>query len=188
MEGAFDLKKVSKVKKKILKIIWELGIPVTVREIADKMRIPARSANMHLLGLKRQKFVKKTESGYMVTEEGSEAIGFPKTNKALAERILSETPLENAFHFYADIGKPLGVFANSLSDFSEKVRFIDIESLTFHLRRGDFESWINLLGDRKLAERLGKIRKANYAGEALRNILYTTLKWRHDELIASMQG
>ena len=101
----------------------------------------------------------------------------------MAEKILSKTPPENAFHFYTGFNQPLGVFSNSLTDLCEKIRSIDIRSIEFHVARGDFESWIHhYLGDIELEKRLRLIREENLSGEALRGKIYRTLLRRRMEL------
>jgi hypothetical protein len=78
--------------------------------------------------------------------------------KAEAVKILRTVESGEAFYFYEDIGKPTGESANSLSDFLEKIKSVKLESLVFHLQRGDFQNWINkILGDSRLANRLGRI-------------------------------
>ena len=139
---------------------------------------------MHLLGLLKLGYISKSKDGhYTITNLGKEAIGFPKINKGFAEKVLSETTLEKAFHFYSEIGKPLGVSSNSLVDFCEKIKTIDIISVEFHMNRGDFEIWIHSLGDIELAKKLRLIRKSGLTGEPLRDKLYKTLRARCDELL-----
>ena len=74
-----------------------------------------------------------------------------------ATRTLRTVNNEEAFHFYEDIGKPTGESAKSLRDFLEKIEFVKLESLAFHLKRNDFKNWVeNTLEDSKLAKRLEK--------------------------------
>lgn len=177
------MKNVNEMREKILKTIWETGNPITMQEISERMGLKARSANMHLLGLRRAGLVMMSGGGYVITEEGKEAIGLPRIDGKMAEKILSKTPPENAFYFYAGIDLPLGVSSDSLTDLCEKIRSIDVRSIEFHEARGDFESWIHYLGEIELEKRLGLIKEANLTGEALREKLYATLKSRCDKLL-----
>jgi DNA-binding transcriptional ArsR family regulator len=177
------LKTLSEVKKKILKLIWTARNPVTTREIAEKTDLKVRSANMHLLVLRKFGLVRILEGGYVITEEGKEIIGFPKIDKIMAKKILSRTHPENAFYFYLGADQPLGISSESLVDLYDKVKTVDIRSIEFHMARGDLERWINYLGDIELAERLKLIKEANLTGEALRDKLYETLKFRCNELL-----
>ncbi len=76
-------------------------------------------------------------------------------------RILGTLAQEKAFIFYEDVGRPTGESATSLTDFCGKVNIVASASLSFHLKRGDFENWTkNALGDVELANRMAKIRNA----------------------------
>lgn len=69
---------------------------------------------------------------------------------------------QEAFYFYEAIGKPTGEIARNLSDFLDKAKSVKSQSLTFHLQRRDFQSWVQkILGDSKLARRLGRISSSN---------------------------
>lgn len=77
-------------------------------------------------------------------------------------KILRTVGEQEAFHFYEDIGKPTGHMARNLSDFLDKVKSINSESLMFHLQRDDFQKWIEkTLGDSQLAKKLRKISCSN---------------------------
>ncbi|MDQ1278747.1 MAG: hypothetical protein QG670_7 [Thermoproteota archaeon] len=116
------------------------------------------------------------------TEKVSEATGFPMVDEEKARAILRKTP-GNAFDFFIGMNQPLGIMADSLPDFCEKIASVDIKSIEFHTSRGDFESWIHFLGDHELERRVRLIRESNLAGEELRQRLYTTIKARNDELL-----
>ena len=173
----------SEIKEGILRAIWEGGNPVTIQEIVGKTGLKTRSVNMYLQNLRRERLVEASGIGFIITEKGKEAIGFPKIDESRAQEILRKTLPENAFHFYTEINQPLSVSADSLMDFCEKIGLVDTRSIEFHTMRGDIESWIHFLGDSELEKRIGLIREANLAGEVLRQRLYTTLKTRTDELL-----
>ena len=85
---------IGEVKEKILKIIWQTGNPITTQEISEKMGLKARSANMHLLGLRKAGLTIMSGGGYVITAEGKEIIGFPKIDEETAENyneLLGET-------------------------------------------------------------------------------------------------
>jgi hypothetical protein len=175
--------KLSGIKEEILRAIWEGGNPVTKQEIVGKTGLKTRSVNMHLQNLRRERLVEASGNGSIITEKGTEALGFPKIDENRAQEILRKTLPENAFHFYAEVNQPLSVSSDSLTDFCEKIGSVDIKSIEFHTLRGDFESWIRFLGDSELEKKIGLIREANLAGEELRNNLYAALKTRSDELL-----
>jgi len=178
------MKSLGQIKEGILRLLWKIEGPLDLRGISEKMGLKARSANMHLLGLRKAGYVSASEDGhYTLTESGKEVIGFPKVDDSLARRVLSKTPPEKAFHFYAGIGQPLGVSSDNLTDFCDKIRWVDIGSVEFHSARGDFELWVHSLGDVELAKRLRLIREENLTGQTLQERLCRVLESRCDELL-----
>ncbi len=177
------MKGLSQAEKEILERLLKAANPISLGQIAEEIGLKVRSANMYLLGLRKAGYVSRTESGYYaLTDLGKEAIELPKVEEALAKNILSKTSVEKAFHFYNDINYPLGIWAESLVDFCEKIKSIDLKSIEFHMARGDFELWIHYLGDMDLAKRLRLIRESNLSGEALREEIYRAVNSRCDEL------
>jgi predicted transcriptional regulator len=183
------MKTLSKIKMDMLRLLWLVNKPMHLREISDRMNLKARCVNMHILNLMKRGYVAKSNSKfYMLTDLGREILGFPRIDEALARKILSEVPQERAFHFYIGIGKPLMIYSNSLIDFCEKIRHINLESIEFHASRGDFERWIQSLGDDELASRLRIIRESNLSGENLREEIFRVVKLRCDELGRAASG
>ena len=87
------------------------------------------------------------------------------------------------FHFYVDIGKYAGLSAASYEDFLRTIKQVKVESLNFHLERGDFEKWArDVLKDEKLTEEITKIRNRKLRGLTLRNCLHRTVSNRLKEL------
>ncbi len=98
-----------------------------------------------------------------------------------ATRTLRTVNNEEAFHFYEDVGKPTGESAKSLRDFLEKIEFVKLESLVFHLKRNDFKNWVeNTLEDSKLAKRLEKTRVTH--NNRLRTEICAAVRNRLEEL------
>jgi hypothetical protein len=96
--------------------------------------------------------------------------------------ILRIVPFEYGFHFTTDKGVYSGLTANSLEDFAEKLRDVDVDSVTFHYYRGDFQRWIdNTLGDTDFANKLCFI-DPKISGEQLRKELLKMLDRRIHEL------
>lgn len=179
----------SRAKMDILEFLWRVNRQAKLGEIASGIGLKARSTNMHLINLRRSGYVTTTGDGsYMLTDIGREILGLPKINRELAEKILGEVSGEMAFHFYIDIDKPLMISSNSLIDFCEKIRHVELKSIEFHLTRGDFEAWISALGDIDLARRIKVIRESNLRGEDLREEIYKTIKLRCDEVARIASG
>jgi len=106
--------------------------------------------------------------------------------KGLAEKILSPVNPERAFYFYAGMGEPIGVTANSLREFGEKVKMVQAKSIEFHLGRGDFENWVYMLGDPELVKSLVKVRGSGLGGEKLRAELLRVVQTRVRQLQRSV--
>lgn len=173
------------VKRKILEVLWIAGEPLKLIDIAKKTGSSVSSSKVHVLELIRGRYLSEPKKDYYaVTSTGKEAIGFPRIDRKRALSILSSVPLERAFHFYTGIGRYIGVFANSLSDFCEKIQEIDAKSNEFHMSRKDFDLWFDGLGDKELARRMRLIRDMHLSGNSLRKKLYETVKSRHEELMS----
>jgi hypothetical protein len=173
-----------KIRGKILVDLWAADNPLTLQTISDKTGLSPSSAMGYLLGLIKAEYVCVPENHqYAITVLGKQALGLPKTDKTLAEKILCSVPMENVFYFYKGIDQPLGVSACSLQDFLEKIQTVDIQSIEFHMNSKDFECWINsALGDVELSKKVALLRATTLSGEELRNKLYQTVKSRCDEL------
>lgn len=99
-----------------------------------------------------------------------------------ASEILRTVPPDQSFLFFEGIGKYTGRLAANLADFCENIKTIDIQSVTFHFERGDYEKWIReTLHDAELARRLGRIQRSS-SGEELRNKILQSAKGRLYEL------
>ena len=177
---------VSPVKRLILETLWVLDKPAEVPEIAKDTGVGAKQVRMHIIGIQglvKMGYVNSPEQGfYLITEKGKKTLGLPEVNKNKATEIMAYFPAEKAFHFYADIGKPLNIFAASLGDFCDKLQKVDANSIEFHLHRGDFEAWFTSLGDAELARKTLLVREQKMGGEELRKKLCATVKKRCEEL------
>jgi len=173
----------SPVKRLILETMWALEKPTKATEIAKKAGLKFPPVMMHIIGLSRMGYVFSPQKGhYAITEKGKGVLGFPEIDKKTANRILDYLPMEKAFHFYVDFGKPLGVHATSLPDFCEKIMKVDLNSIEFHINRGDFEAWFMGLGDIELARKTLLVKEQKMPLEDLRKKLYEIIKNRCNEL------
>jgi hypothetical protein len=130
------------------------------------------SVMMHILGLTKIGYATSTEKGfYTITNEGKKYLGLPEVNRELARTLLVGKLHDKAFHFYTDIGKPLNVKAYNLQTFNAQLKRIQIESIEFHMNRGDFEAWFKGIGDLELAKKTNVLKNKNFKGETLRRKL-----------------
>src|SRR5438132_12724400 len=100
----------------------------------------------------------------------------------VASNILRSVPPQNAFYFYRALGAPTGAAARNLPDFLGILNTIDLNSLQFHLGRGDFENWVKMLDDNTLAKQLANLKENKLRGEDLRMQLVDIVKARLDTL------
>jgi DNA-binding transcriptional ArsR family regulator len=179
---------ISPVKRLILETMWMLDKPAKATEIAKDTGVQFPAVMMHIIGLTKMAYAASPEKGfYVITEKGRKSLGIAEVDKEKAAEILAYLPAERTFHFYANLGKPLDVFAASLGDFCEKLEKTDVSSVEFHLNRGDFEAWFTGLGDAELARKTLLVREQKMFGEQLRNKLYEVVRKRAEEL-AKIRG
>jgi len=173
----------SKIRGKILWVLWAAGKPMTIQGIAEKAELTSSSTMEYLPGLIKAKYVSvPQEQYYEITNLGKQAIGLPKVDNKLALNILRPLSIERAFHFYYDLNQHSGVYADSLKDFVDKIQKVDLKCIEFHIPRKDFELWIRSLGDLELSKKLELLRMRHLSGETLRKEVYETVKSRIEEL------
>jgi len=96
--------------------------------------------------------------------------------------ILRTVPYEKGFHFYTAIDNFTRETATSLDAFENKLQTVPVDSVNFHLQRGDFQKWIkNSLGDDELAERINSI-SVTLPSEDQRKELLAIVQTRTNEL------
>jgi len=79
------------------------------------------------------------------------------------------------FHFCIDVGDYTGISAASYEDFLTSIKQVNGKSLSFHVKRGDFERWVlDVLKDEKLAKEMESSRSKN-CEDKLCEIVYTVL-------------
>jgi len=143
---------------KVLKVMSEVTSRIDMNAFARMVGLNPNQTIERMQELVNTGLVKKVGSGYGITEKG----------KAILQAF-TPVPKDAAFHFYTAIGQPIGFSAESLKDFYEIVKRVAVESLEFHLYRGDFENWIKtVFKDAALADGLASLKSANVKGEDLR--------------------
>ena len=169
----------SPIKRKILENMLLNDKPTKPAQIAKETGNEFPPVMMHVIGLTRMGYTSSPEKGqYAITEEGKKALGIPETSKENAKTILTQTSREKAFHFYADMGKPLNLHAFGLQDFCAKILEVDVNSLEFHIKHDDFKNWFACLGDEELTRKMALLKEKNLHGEDLRQKLHTIIENR----------
>ena len=92
-------------------------------------------------------------------------------------------PEPKRFYFCDSSGRYLGRVAASLWEFREALDELPVDSLQYHLQRGDLERWLrDVLHDEELSRRVGKVSRRNLQGESLRQALLDVAISRFEEL------
>lgn len=87
-------------------------------------------------------------------------------------QILRTVPYERGFHFYTSHGNFTGETATSLDSFEKKIQVVPATSVSYHLKRGDFQKWIEgTLGDKELAQRVNLIELSQLMEENRKELL-----------------
>jgi hypothetical protein len=179
----------SPVKLGILETMLLHDRPVRATQIAEESGGKFPPVMMHLIGLTRMGYVNSPEKGqYVITDKGKKALGIPETSRENARTILADTPRDKEFHFYAGMGKPLSLRAHGLQDFCDKILKVGVDSVEFHVNRGDFEAWFAGLGDVELARKTALLKEKKMTGEELRNKLHEIVEDRLIGLAKLAQG
>jgi hypothetical protein len=111
--------------------------------------------------------VGKKNSSLVKTEKAED-----KTDAKLASNILRIVPANNAFYFFTDIEQYTNCCSACLVDFCNAIQMIDVRSVEFHFKLGDFVIWIReILGDSELANEINRVSKT-LRGEELRTTIH----------------
>jgi hypothetical protein len=173
----------SPLKQEILETMLLEDQPQKAADIAKEAHKEFQPVMMHLLGLIRMGYVSSPSKGlYIITAQGKKALGLPEITKEKATQILAYAPHDKSFNFYKSVDHPLGVHAHNLRDFTVKIDKVDVASLEFHLKRGDFEAWFKSIGDEELVKKMALIKQRNLTGEHLREHMHEAVDEHFHEL------
>jgi hypothetical protein len=87
------------------------------------------------------------------------------------------------FYFHTPDGWYSGKAAGNLWEFREVLGEVSIDSIVYHMKRGDFEHWLReALHDEELSRQVHKIGDRKLEGEALRQALLGAVIARYNEL------
>ena len=154
---------------KVLKVMSEVTSRIDMNAFARMVGLNPSQTIERMQDLVNAGFIRKVDGGYGITEKG----------KAILKAI-TPVPKDTAFHFYTGVGQPAGFSAESLKDFYEIVKRVAVESLDFHLYRGDFENWIKAAFEEEaLADELGSLKSATLKEEELRQGILKAIAARY---------
>ena len=156
----------------VLKFLGALTRSLDFIEFTQMIGLSSNQTLEIVRELKTMGFVKEARGGFSLTREGMDAL---KTHAIVSE--------DKKFHFYKEVDKPTGLFANSLKTFYERVGEVGVTSLEFHSARGDFERWVkNVLEDSQLTDELVRIRTSGLKGEDLKREISEAIESRYGNL------
>ena len=136
---------------------------------AEKVNLTPNQTIYQIQELAKEGFLQKVGSGYGITHKGKSAL-----------KALSAFSGEMGFHFYYGIDRPTEFTAGSLGEFYGLMKQISVESVEFHLYRGDFQNWLREVGkDADLAGEFERVKAADLKGEALRAELLKVLEAKY---------
>jgi hypothetical protein len=101
----------------------------------------------------------------------------------LHKYLRAHLPESKRFHFYNSSGRYLNRSVANLWEFREALGELPVDSLQYHLKRGDFERWLqDIFHDSELVNRMRKIAHRDLREEALRQALLEAVAERYEEL------
>jgi predicted transcriptional regulator len=155
---------------RVLKVMNEATSRMNLNKFARMVGLNPNQTIEHMQELVKAGLVRKVGGGYGITEKGRAVL-----------KAFTPVPSDMEFHFYTGIGQPTGFAAKSLRDFYEIVKQVAIDSLEFHLYRGDFENWIRTaFKDVALADELKSMKDIQLKGENLRKEIIKATEARYD--------
>jgi predicted transcriptional regulator len=150
---------------KVLKTMSEATNRMDINTFAKKVNLNPNQTIQQIQELAKEGFLQKVGGGFGITERGKAAI-----------KAFTPVPEEMGFHFYNGMNQPTALTARTLEEFYRIIKKINVDSLEFHLYRGDFEKWLKeACKDSELAEKIGDVKAANLKSEDLRAELLKVL-------------
>jgi hypothetical protein len=150
---------------KVLKALSEITSRMDLPMFAQKVNSTPDQAIHQIQELAKEGFLQKVGGGYGITQKGKAAL-----------KVFTPVPKESAFHFYFGIDRPSEFAAESLDQFYRVIKQISVESIEFHLYRGDFGNWVkDVWKASDLASEFERVAAADLKGEDLRKELLKVL-------------
>lgn len=160
---------------KVLKTMVEATSRMDINMLAKNVNLTANQTTQLIQELAKEGYLQRSERGYSVAEKGKAVL-----------KAFTPVPKEMGFHFYFGIDQPSEFTAESLEQFYRVAKLISVESIEFHLCRGDFGNWFKeVLKDPELAGEFERFKAADVKGEELRKELLKTIdaKYGINELL-----
>jgi predicted transcriptional regulator len=151
---------------KVLKTLVEATGRMDLAAFAQKVNLTTDQTIHQIQELAKEGFLQKVGSGgYGITQKGKAAI-----------KVFTFVPKEAVFHFYYGVDRPSECTAESLKQFYEDIKQVNVESIEFHLYRGDFGNWFKeVFKDPEFTNELDRLKTNGLRGEDLRAELLKVL-------------
>jgi predicted transcriptional regulator len=154
---------------KVLKVMSEVTGRLDLNEFARMVGLNPNQTIEQMQELLKTDLMRKVGGGYGITENGRAIL-----------KAFKPVPTGMEFHFYMAIGHPTSFAAKSLGDFYEIVKQVPLDSLEFHLYRGDFENWVrDALSETAFAEDLANMKDKKLTRENLRKEIIKVTEARY---------
>jgi DNA-binding Lrp family transcriptional regulator len=143
---------------KVLKTMSEATNRMDLNMFAKMVNLTPNETMQQVQELNREGFLQKVGSGFGITPKGKSAL---KAVSPVGEGL--------DFRFYYGVDRPTEVSVDTLQEFYMAIRQVSLESVEFHMCRGDFENWLlDVCKEPELAHEFGVLKNSSLRGEALR--------------------
>jgi alpha-amylase len=103
------------------------------------------------------------------------ADGISKNKISVVKKL--ELPSDKAFYFYRVTGEYTGFAAHSIREFIEILEKVPGDSILYHLRKGDYQSWLRIIfGLDTIADKLDELAKQQIDAETTRKEIIKTIR------------
>jgi len=166
----------SPAKSEVLQAFLLHKKPVKPIEISKEIGIKFPSVMMHVIGLTKMGYLFSPDKGYYkLTNQGEKYLGVLNINREFARKLLKGKFFGNTFNFYLGLNEPINIKAYNLQTFVFAIKKAPIQSVEFHMKRGDFKIWLRGIGDVDLANKIEFLENNDLTGESLRQKLHLTI-------------
>lgn len=154
---------------KVLKTMSEATSRMDINMFSKKVNLTPTQTIEQIQELTKEGFLQKIGSGYAITEKGKAAL-----------KVFTPLPEEMSFRFYRGIDQPADLTARTLEEFYKIIKKISVDSLEFHLYRGDFENWLKeACKEPGLAHEIEHVKEDCLKGDELRAELLKALNEKY---------
>ncbi len=155
---------------KVLKTLSEITSRIDLGMFAQKVNLTSDQTINQIQELTKEGFLQKVGGGFGITAKGKAAL-----------KVFTPVPKDMIFHFYYGVDKPSELTADSLEQFYMAIKQIGVESVEFHLYRGDFGKWLEgVCKEPELASGFEQVQCAGLRGEELRAELLKEIDEKFD--------